>query len=207
MNSEDFLEQVRSENQTALSRLGSSKSLYALTGGELNKEGVLTVAADLSRTSSALFADWDDTDVAALAQEFATVAGEEESWAETAADKLGEEPEQTDLVFYDTLGECTTPVERAAGLLGHTLVAKKIQEQLVGFFIGQADPKTSQTFRDYGTDLDDRRGRALDALETACTEDADWDTALASAKRVIDSAYEVYTKRLEDMGVNPKPVC
>jgi len=44
MTASDFVDSVSETNQTALSRLGSSKSLYAETDGELETEQVLRAA-------------------------------------------------------------------------------------------------------------------------------------------------------------------
>ena len=45
MTLEEFIETIRDGNATALSRLGSSKSLYADTEGEMEAEAVLAAAA------------------------------------------------------------------------------------------------------------------------------------------------------------------
>ncbi len=93
---------------------------------------------------------------------------------------------------------------RLGGLLGHTLVAGKLVEQFTGFFVGDADPQTASLFRGYGGDVEDLREDVLDLIDDL---DADDDAVAAAATDAIQAAYESYTDRLEDMGVNPKPVC
>ncbi|WP_435348204.1 rubrerythrin family protein [Haloarchaeobius sp. HRN-SO-5] len=206
MNRAEFLDAVRDENQTELSRLGSSKSLYALTGGEMDENDVYAVVQTLAGELAATFESWSGDADGALATALSAAV---ETERERAADAAEETDADTDAEggLYDALDGLKSPVERAAGLVAATLVGKKVQEQLVGFFVGQADPTTASTFRDYGGVLEDRREAALDALESVVDGDDDWETAVETAERVVGGAYEVYTDRLEAMGVNPKPVC
>ena len=204
MDAADFLDAVRDDNQTELSRLGSSKSLYALTGGEMDEAEVYAVVETLSSELAATFEAWADDADGDLADVLSTAADDER---ERSADAGEETDADVEGGLYDALDGCESAVERAAGLVAATVVAKKVQEQLVGFFVGQADPTTASTFRSYGEALDDRRERALDALDSVCDGDEDWETATETAGRVVGGAYEVYTDRLEAMGVNPKPVC
>jgi hypothetical protein len=79
---------------------------------------------------------------------------------------------------------------------------------MTGFFVGQADPSTSQLFRGMGDDLDAQLERATELLAAECGDDEEcWERAADAATGAIQAAYEEYTERLEGMGVNPKPVC
>ncbi|WP_267641379.1 rubrerythrin family protein [Haloarchaeobius amylolyticus] len=207
MDSDDFLETIRNENQTALSRIGSSKSLYAFTGGDMDAETIESVAAGFADVNADLFGAWpnevdEDTDEE-LTAFYAKVADEEGDWY----DDIGAEVSGEDYAFHEQLREFTDPVTRTAGLVGYTLVELKLADQFVGFYVGNADPQTAQTYRDRKAELEARLDSATEHLARICTDDADEALAEETASNIVQSVYEVYTARLEEMGVNPKPVC
>ena len=209
MNADEFVDEVREANRTALSRLGSSKSLYADTMGEMDTDTVLTAAADAEHHAAETYAAWADSETDTEAAEaFATTAGEEEGHYEQVVSKLGDhDPSEEVPAIQQYLRSREDTVGRLGAFVGRTLAAEKSKEQLTGFFVGQADPRSAQTFRDMGGDLDAQLERATSLLADRCESDAEWDTALAAASEAIQAAYEEYTERLEGMGVNPKPVC
>jgi rubrerythrin len=206
---DDFVERVRDDNQTALSRLGSSKALYADTGGEMEEASVLRAAAVAERAAHETFASWADDAAAAAADAFRETAEEERDHYERVLGELDDDDVAVEELpaVQAYLRGLDDDVERAGGFLGRTLAAEKSKEQLVGFFVGQADPQTSQLFRDLGADLDDQLERAVSLLESLCEDDEDRERALTAASEAIEAAYDEYTERLEGMGVNPKPVC
>jgi len=209
MTPEEFTEAVREANRTALSRLGSSKSLYADTMGDMDTDAVLGAAADAEHHAAETYAMWaereDDSEVA---EAFEATADEEREHYETVAGKLDDhEPDGEIPAIHEYLRSLDGTVERLGGFVGRTLAAEKSKEQTTGFFVGQADPGTAQSFRDMGKDLDAQLERALDLLAEHCESDEDWGRAESAASEAIQTAYEEYTERLEGMGVNPKPVC
>lgn len=209
MTPSEFLDSVRADNETALSRLGSSKSLYAATGGQLDTEHVLRAAADAELVAMETFDAWSEEEPDETArQAFETTAGEEREHSQAVAAELDDyHPDETPSAMQAHLRELESTVERAGGLLGRTLAAEKSKEQLVGFFVGQADPQTADVFRDLKDDVDDQRQRALDLLDAVCDTDDAWNRAKDAADEVIQAAYEEYVEQLEEQGVNPKPVC
>ena len=209
MNAEEFVEAVRAENETALSRLGSSKSLYADTRGEMNPDAVLRAAADAERAAAETFAIWADNEANERAAEvFEATAAEERDHHEQVAAKLDSHERGDELAAIQThLRGLDGTVERLGGLVGRTLAAEKSKEQTTGFFVGQAKPQVASLFRELGGDLDGQLERATGALVDVCEDGSDWDRALVAASETIQSAYDEYTERLESMGVNPKPVC
>jgi len=198
MNQSEFVESVRDANETALSRLGSSKSLYALTQGEMEEDVVLARAADRSYYAAETFDGWADEHDA-----FATAAESEREHYETIAGKLDDHEPGEASAIYDTLADLDGTDARLGGLVGWTVVADATAGQLTGYFTGQADPQTSQVFRSIRDEVEEVRDAALDAL----TEDGDWDAAREAADAVVQQAYDEYFETLEDLGVNPKPVC
>jgi hypothetical protein len=209
---DDFIESVRTENKTALSRLGSSKALYAETDGDIEAETVLRAAAiaeDAARETFELWADNESNDDAASL--FSDLAEQEADHYETVAGKLDDAPDAGDIdelpAIQSTLRGFESTIERAGGLVGRCLVAKKSKEQYTGYFVGDADPRTASVFRELGGDVEDQLDRAVDLVESIAESDDDLDRAREAASEAIQAAYDEYTESLESMGVNPKPVC
>jgi hypothetical protein len=208
MDPEDFVAAVREANRTELSRLGSSKALYALTEGAMEPDAVLTAMADDHHAAAEAYEGWaaaeSDDGAAELFERaakserdaYGTVAGE------LAAHEPGNEPPQ-----YDVLAGTEGTVERLGAFVGRTLVAKQHRSQATGFFTGQADPGTASTFRDLGGDLDDALADAAERLAAVVDGDDEREAAAAAASGVVGAAYDDYFETLEGMGVNPKPVC
>jgi rubrerythrin len=209
MTPEEFTEAVREANRTALSRLGSSKSLYADTMGDMDTEAVLRAAADAEHHAAETYAGWAESEADPEASEaFETTASEEREHYETVAGKLDEhEPSDEVPSIHDYLRSLEDTVERLGGFVGRTLAAEESKSQTVGFFVGQADPGSAQAFREMNGDLDAQLERALSLLAEHCEDETDWERAETAASEAIQAAYGEYTERLEGMGVNPKPVC
>ncbi|GGN26697.1 rubrerythrin family protein [Halarchaeum nitratireducens] len=210
MTPDEFVESVRDDNDTALSRLGSSKSLYAATGGDLEPDEVLHAAADAEHAAAETFADWaadEGTDTPA-GETFADAADQEREHYEIVLGELDDhEPGDDVSAMQAYLRDLDTTVERAGGMIGRVLATEKSKEQYTGFFTGQADPMTASTFRDLKGDLEGQLDAARALLDTICADETDWDAAKAAADGAIQAAYDEYTEQLESMGVNPKPVC
>jgi hypothetical protein len=213
MDTDAFLADVRAANETALSRLGSSKSLYAFTGGEMEAEAVFAVSADVSYAAAtaleAYAADASSDDAAAAFESVGDLAaGHATTTAERVGDDDAPEPHPAVAALSDYGdGSGASDAERLGAALGYVLVAKKLAEQATGFFTGEADPSTASEFRSYGSNVEAKRDDILDALASAAGGDDDQEAALAAATAVVQGAYEEYTARLKAMGVNPKPVC
>lgn len=202
---DDVLDAVRDDNETALSRLGSSKALYAATGGQLGAEEVLRAAADDAAAARAVFAAWaDDEPDDEAADAFAAAAERAADQLETVRDELADEhePEPED-PLADHLRDVDGTATRAGALLGWSAVSDETLGQVVGFFVGDADPGTASTFRDVRGETEEIRELALDLLGGIDDRDAAKDAADAA----VQAAYDDYVKTLEGMGVDPKNVC
>jgi hypothetical protein len=207
MNAADFLDRVRQEQQTELSRLGSSKSLYADTEGEMAEDPVLAAVADVFYHADATFEDWaDGTDGAPgdLFSDAAAMVGEQ--YGTVAGERGSHEPDAPAPIDEHLRGLDTTP-ERVAGSLGWALVVENKASQAVGFFVGQAAPGTASTVRDVRDAVDAVVDDAVDALVAVCDTEDDEDLAHQAAVDTIQAAYDDYFDTLEALGVNPKPVC
>ncbi|RQG94649.1 rubrerythrin family protein [Natrarchaeobius chitinivorans] len=204
-----FVETVREENQTALSRLGSSKSLYADTGGDIETEPVLEATADAEHAARKTFEQWANDEPHEGAREaFEITAAEELDHFETVVDHLGDEYEPQQVpALHEYLRGLESTNERVGAFVGRILASKRSKEQVVGYFVGDADPQTAGVFREFGDDLDGQLERATELVAEVCADEDDRKHALAAATGAIEAAYGEYVENLEAMGANPKPVC
>ncbi|WP_435155758.1 rubrerythrin family protein [Haladaptatus sp. DFWS20] len=208
MDSDEFVEAVRKENETALSRLGSSKSLYAATGGEMEPDEVFRAAADSEHAAAETFSEWADLETDKDASElFSDIVEIETEHYETVSGKVDDHDPGEIPALHDYLRGLDDTRERLGGFVGRTLASEKSKTQLTGFFTGQADPQSAQVFRDLKGDLDEQLEDALELLAERCESEDDWEQAKEAASGAITAAYDEYTESLESMGVNPKPVC
>jgi len=205
MDAADLLDSVRDDNETALSRLGSSKALYAATGGELVAGQVLRAAADDAAAAADVFGAWaDDEPDGDAAAAFADAAEHAEEQLDTVQGETdGEYDPATDGPVADHLRGVEGTAARAGALLGWSVVSDETLGQVVGFFVGDADPTTASTFRGVREGTDAVQAAALELLADV----GDGDAAKAAADAVVEAAYDDYVATLEGMGVNPKNVC
>ncbi len=207
MDAERFIETVRSENETALSRLGSSKSLYADTAGEMEATEVLRAAATAEYHAAETYESWAETESDDVGSAFAGTAREERNHYETVVGELDEHDPGEVPAIQSYLRGLDGTIERLGGFVGRTVAAEKSKTQVTGFFVGNADPQTAELFRSMDGDLEAQLQRAGELLEAVCRDESDFERALEAATGAIQAAYDEYTDRLESMGVNPKPVC
>ncbi len=187
MDATDLVEAVREENNTELSRLGSSKSLYADTDGEMDPDAVLAAMADATYFLAETTDGWANENDG-YADTYESVAATERDHYDAIAGNLdahepGERP-----AALEVLRGLESPLSRLGGLLGWTLVVEAKASQATGFFTGQADPQTASLFREFGDDYESVRGDLVDAIEAAA---ADEDVADALAETGDDVEYGV----------------
>lgn len=206
MDGPTFADELRDEYETELSRLGSSKALYALTGGEMNGPSVRAAADDEFGSAAVVFGDY----AAAESNEFAGDAFENAAErAERHRDAVESEEGTPDASrpIYEVLSGFETSQQRTAGLFARALVTRAAASQMVGFFVGDADTSSADTFRTVKDDLDTELDEAVEALDEVCVRDEDWDAAREAASAVVEAAYGDFVETLEGMGVEPKNVC
>jgi len=208
MDPQEFVETVRDENKTALSRLGSSKALYADTEGEMETDAVVAAAYGRAVHAADTLESWADDEVDTdTADLFAETAATERDHAETIAAE-GSDPAAGDPPAVQArLREVEGTVERLGAFVGWALAAANNTDQLVGYFVGQASPGVSQTFREVSGAQDDYPEAAAELLASVCDAEGDWDRAVAAASDAVQADYDDYFETLESLGVNPKPVC
>jgi hypothetical protein len=196
----DVTERVRESHATALDRLGSEKSLLALTEARLETPAVLSAAGAALASARATLSDWAADAGGPVADALAAAVD-----LGAAADRVAESLDAAlpgDSPFV-SLAADTDAGRAGAGLVGLGLVLDRVFLQCVSFFVNEADTARADLFRDL-------RGVADDLLDTAADlglEGDAADEAAGAAGAVVDAAYDAYVDRLEAMGFDPKPIC
>lgn len=199
MDATDVVERVEADRQTELSRLGSSKSIYADTAGELEPDSVLAAMADGLHHAAATLRDWADADPDGP---YADAVDRLDDQYETLEGELGGHDPGGVPAAAAALGGREGAAARLGALVGWTMVTERKAGQVTGYFTGQADPGTASTIRAFGDDYEAIREAALDAIGGG-----DAEAAADAADAVVEAAYDDYFETLESLGVNPKPVC
>jgi hypothetical protein len=207
MNADSFLDDIRDAHGTELSRLGSSKAVYALTGGEMEGDAVQTGTARELHAIASVLREWaadasdEASDLYAAAADFAA------TYADTFDSEAATEGDDSDShVVADSLATADS-ADRPAAMAAAFLVLEEIAGQLVGFFVGDADRTHADEFREFRTELADYRDDAADLLGDRAESEADRGAAHDVGAGVVEGAYDWYVERLEGMGVQPKNVC
>jgi hypothetical protein len=210
----DLLDALRDDYESELSRLASSKALYALTGGEMDagtiRAAVVADAAAAASTFEAWTGDVDGAEGAAaagVADLFARAAETAAATRAAAAEGAADAADVTPYPIYDALRDAEGTPARVGGLLARSLLAGETVGQVVGFFVGDADPTAADAFRGRRREVEAVRDDAAATLPEVCADDADREAAEAAARAVIETAYEAYVDRLEARGIKPKNVC
>jgi len=206
MDADEFLDTVRTDRQTELSRLGASKSLYADTGGDMGEDSVLAAVADSFHHAAETFETWVDEESGDASETFADAADLAGEQYGVLAGELGDHDPGEPPAIQTYLRDLDTTVERLAGYVGWALVTEKKVGQAVGFFVGQASPQTASTLRD----VRDAVEGTIDEGAAAVAAHADGenaDLATDAGSGAVGAAYDEYFETLESLGVNPKPVC
>lgn len=208
MNESTLQSKLETAYETELSRLGSSKSMYAATDGDMDTDGVLAAMGERAAAAAKTYDTWAaETADSTLADAYGTIATTQQTHAERIA-KAGAErviDRPTDLQRY--LRTLERPPAQAGGLLGWALVTDKTYSQAVGFFVGNLDHSAADLFRELRSELAQEMDRIETLLSESCEESAEWERARKSGATAIEAAYDHYVEKLDDLGVDVKPVC
>ncbi|ADB60262.1 hypothetical protein Htur_1374 [Haloterrigena turkmenica DSM 5511] len=210
MNADEFRDAVEESMDSELERLGSSKLLVALTDADLTAETVLRTVADSERAAIETFEGWaDDEGHEGTRAAFAEFREQEREHYERVADLLeGEaDADATGGPMHETLRSLEDTSSRLGGLVGRSMVGERTHLQVVSFFVNEGDERRADQFRELRSETAAQGDRALELLEDVCDEDGDWDRARDAAEEVIEAAYNAYAGSLDDLGIDPKPIC
>lgn len=210
MNGEELVAAVRDEHATELDRLGSEKAVVAATGAQLETGPVLSAAAQLLDGGADTLATWadetEDEDArAAFADAADTLAGHRDALLDLDDDASASGDAPSVIAALGTAE--ATPERVATGLVALPLVAERLLLQVINFLVNEGDRSRADTVREARSDLQAMSGDAAALLDDVCADDGDWTTAQTAAADAIGTAYDEYAERLEEMGLDPKPVC
>ena len=210
MDGDTFRESVAESKRTELDRLGSSKLLIALTGARIERSRVLEVAAHSEHAARETFRAWAADEANPAAREaFEAVAEQEDTHLDRVLAALDETVDLADGgPMHAYLRGREDTVERvASGMVGRPLVSVRAHNQLIGFFVNEAEEAGADLFRDLKAEttavIDD--GVAL--LDELCEDEDDWERAEMVAEYVIQVAYDDYADSLTEMGLGVKDIC
>ncbi|ESP88575.1 hypothetical protein [Candidatus Halobonum tyrrellensis] len=225
MDAATFRDRLETEKATELDRLGSNKSLVALTDAALEAGVVLRAAADSEHAAHVTFSGWAaDADGGGDADGsgdgardlFAWVADREATHRDRVVDSLAALDDGADYEPSDGgdggpmhayLRERADPIERvAAGLVGRPLVSVRSHVQVVSFFVNEADETRADLFRELRAETEEELDRGLAYLDDHCEGD-DWERARMVAEYTVQLAYDDYADALGRLGIDVKPVC
>ena len=210
MDAATFRERLAEAKRTKLDRLGSNKLLVALTDAELTTQRVLEAAADSEHAAHNTFAAWAEDEPNEPAREaFAAVAEREAGHRERVLDAMSGayEPRDGGALHEYLRGREGSGQRVAAGMVARGLVADRTHQQVVSFFVNEADTGRADLFRALREETASGTERGLELLEELCTSEADWQDARDVAEYTIQVAYDDYADALTGMGIDPKPVC
>jgi hypothetical protein len=210
MDAERFRERVESDRRTELDRLGSSKLLVGLTGGDLSRRAVLGLAGNSEHAARETFRAWaDDEDDPDAREAFEALADQEREHYQRV-EALFDEPFGPDDggVMHAYLRRREDAVDRVAGgMVGRSLYSVRAYTQIISFFVNEADEATAEVFRDLKADTGDTVDRGCELLEELWDEGEDWEQAVGVAGYVIQLVYDDYAEALDDLGLDVKSVC
>lgn len=203
MDAQAILDHLEDEFETELSRLGSSKAMYAVTDGEMDTETVLDAMADRAIAAAETFDRWAETASGSLADRFGRAAETLREQAERmAAHGDAVDPTDRPTPLEEHLRALETDAERFAGYVAWAEITDRTLSQAVGFFVGNADTQAANLFRDIRTEV----GGFLEDIESEVPSDESA-TMEEIAGEAVQLAYRHYVETLEAMGVKVKPVC
>ncbi|MFB6127783.1 MAG: transcription antitermination protein [Halolamina sp.] len=204
MNGDTLQDRLRDERETELSRLNSSKAMYALTDGEMTDETVRTGAtAELRALSAAMDAVAADGATETLREAAAALREAADSVADGGSDDATD-PAADATALAAAVAESPLPTAAAAGA---TLTLSAESEQMVGFFVGNAAMSAADEFRDLRSTLESHRDALADAAAENAGDEGDDGDAVDAASAAVGAAYDDYVETLESMGIKPKDVC
>ncbi len=210
MNAKQLRSEVESKTRTQLDRLGAGKLLVALTGGALNRERVLSVAADSEHAAAETFRAWaEEAERESAGEAFEAVRDQERDHYERVVTHLPDhDPPDAGGPMHAYLRGLDGAVERVgAGLLGRPLVSIRSHTQVISFLENEADTETADLFRDLRRETDAELERGLAVLDTLCDTSDDWNRARATAAYTVQVACDDYADTIERIDPGSHPIC
>lgn len=204
----DVIDALEAEYETEISRLGSSKALYAISNGEMEADVVLGSLAARATETASILEDWSGEEESGEASElFSTVAGGIREYADELAGLASAEDGSGSTAFHEYLSSVDSTEARLGALLGWLLVGDQSYLQGVGFFVGSQQSDAADVLRDVRDDIDAYQDDVVAVVDSVCSSDAALSDVEEAASGLIEAAYDEYVESLESMGIDVKPIC
>lgn len=201
-----LVDRVRGDARVELDRLGSDKALLAATDADLATDRVLrTVAARLTALSTAID-EWAGEADGEAAETFRRIGEDVDRHAGRLREELDDGAVSAETDLQGRLTALDGDVEAAGGVVGQSLVLDRTLLQVINFFINEADDRRADLARDVRESANSWAEDAGSFLENVGADEKR-KRAAGTAVNVIEAAYADYVETLEDMGIDPKPVC
>lgn len=210
MEAAEFQRTIEDSMAVELDRLGSSNLLVALTNADLTEEAIVRTVADSERAAAETFAAWaEDEDHERARRAFAEFREQERDHYDRVVAFLdGEhEADANGGELHDRLRSCETTVARLGGVVGRALVGERTHLQVVSFFVNEGDERRADCFRELRAETAAQGDRSAELLEMVCEGSEDRDRARTAAEDLIDTAYDAYAESMDDLGLDPRPIC
>jgi hypothetical protein len=207
MNGTDVLETLEEDFETEISRLGSSKALYAISSGDMDGDVVLGSLAARANETASIIAGWSETtDSDEASSLFDSIAAGVEEYAADLADLASEASGSGSTVFHEYLSSVESLPRQLGALLGWLVVSDQSYLQGVRFFVGSKHSESADLLRDIRGEIDEYQDDVITVIDSVCDED-EVDAVVAAASGLVEAAYDEYVESLESMGIDVKPIC
>lgn len=208
MDGSDVIDTIEEEFETELSRLGSSKALYAISRGEMDTDIVLGELAARAVETASILEEWSTDEESgeaselfdSMAQEIRSYAGELDAMASNGDD-------EGSTAFHDYLTAVDSTSGRLGAFVGWLLVSDQSYLQGVGFFVGSQQGDAADLLRDVRGDIEAFEERTVAVIDSVCASEDAYDEVVEAASGLIEAAYDEYVESLESMGIDVKPIC
>jgi hypothetical protein len=211
MDGDTFRTRLEAEKRTELDRLGSQQLLLALTEADLSTRRILDVAAASEHAARETFRQWAESESDEAARDaFRRVAEQEDEHLRRVTGELDGswDPDAGAGPMHSYLRERDATVERVAGgMVARTLVSERTHNQIIGFFVNEADRSRADLFRELKAETRAVTDEGVSLLERLCGDEDDWETARTVAEYTVQLAYDDYADALRGLGFDPRSIC
>lgn len=201
---EPVTQSVQAACGTQLDRLSGDKVLLAATGATLEREVVVGALRRGLREA----ADWGETWAMEADDTVAPILQDAAEGFQAADDTLagGGDPLAGPTLLAHGDPESGLARSGACGVAA-PLVLDGLGLQGVSFFVNEADTARADRCRAVRDTLAETRETVTTALESVSEDEADREAVTRGAIAAVEATYARYVETLEEMGLNPKPIC
>ena len=187
MDPNQFVESLRKENKSALSRLYSAETPDE---GRRTAEELLREVAGDAFHARETFEEWADSEGNETARDSyaATAEREGEHYGRLTQQLDGDHEPGDTPSLHDYLRSIEDTAGRAGAFVGRTVTLVESTDRLVGIFADSADASSADLFRNRGDEADAQLEAGRDLLLAVCETDDEWARAKETAGDAIQAA-------------------